>query len=163
IAGRWAALDPEAAISWVRSLEPGSGRTAAILGVGTSIAQIQPRTALELALELEGAAERNQLTQVAAALWLQSDPPAALEWADRVTEASIQRTVFRQHISNLLVSDDPRGAAGWIERISEPTDRNAMVSRVSEAWGRKDSQAAWQWGTTMLEGEARSIAIQQIL
>jgi len=122
-----------------------------------------PQRTLERTLELPESPERSDLLQRAATAWLQSDATAALEWLRGVEDATIKRIVIRQQVDNLLAANDPASAAAWLDRIPDPIDRKAMVSRVSESWGRVQSHVAWQWGTGLPEGEARSIAIQNIL
>jgi hypothetical protein len=163
LARRWASLDAEAASRWLQFLQPGSARTAAIIGAGPVLAEAQPQTVLELACELAEGPEKNELVQRTASAWLQTDPAAALEWLNGAEDAAVKRIVIRQHVNNLLASEDPASAAAWLERIPEAIEHNAFVSRVSESWGRVESQAAWRWGISLAEGEARSIAIQSIL
>jgi hypothetical protein len=160
---RWAAVDPDATIAWIRSLEPGGPRAAAVAGAVTVIAEAQPQTALELARELPDGPETNELFQKAASAWLRDDSFAALEWAQGVDQPTIKRILFAQHIDNLLSSNEPASAAVWLDRISEPITRDALISRVSETWGRLEARVAWQWGRSLAEGESRSIAIQNIL
>lgn len=156
-------FDPRGAVAWIESLERGSDRTAAIIGAGRAIVEALPRRGLELALELPDSPERNDLLQQAARAWLQSDSSAALEWAKGFEEASVKRIVIHQHIDNLLASNDPSSAVVWLDRISQPIARDALISRVGEAWGRIEGQLAWQWATSLAEGETREIAIQSIL
>lgn len=156
-------FDPAAAVVWIESLEHGSDRTAAIIGAGRAIVEALPRRGLELALELPDSPERNDLLQQAARAWLRRDPSAALEWVNAVEEASVRRIVIRQHVDNLLASNDPASAVAWLDRIWEPIARDALVSRVGEAWGRIDGQVAWQWAASLPVGETREIAIQSIL
>jgi len=157
------AFDSAAAIVRIESREHGGERNAAIIANGPALAAALPQKTLELALELPDSPEKHDLLQRAAAAWLQSDPSAALEWAKEVEDAAIRRVVIRQYVDNLLASNDPAGAAPWLDRIPNPIDRNAMISRVSESWGRLESHTAWQWAAALPEGEARAIAIQNIL
>jgi len=146
-AGSWElaraeSFDPAGAIAWSRSLEHGSER---------------------MAFELPGGPERDDLLERAAAAWLQSNSSAALEWAKAGEDATFKRIVIRQHIDNLLASNNPSDAVVWLERIPEPIARDALVSRVGEAWGRIEGQVAWQWARSLPEGETRAIAIQSTL
>jgi hypothetical protein len=135
-------FDPAGVIAWSESLEHGSER---------------------MAFEPRDSPERDDLLQRAAAAWLQSDLSAALEWAKAGEDTTSKRVVIRQHIDNLLASNNPSDAVAWLERIPEPVARDALVSRVGEAWGRIEGQVAWQWATSLPEGETREIAIQTTL
>ena len=78
LTGEWADRDPEAASTWLGTLQPGKVRDEAATGLAKAVAPFDPKAAFAWALEIADGNLRTGALDHAFGIWLWSDPEAAL-------------------------------------------------------------------------------------
>ncbi len=146
VAGGYARLDPEAAITWVRQLEPPS--QSAQMAVWMALASSDPDRAVDLMLEsasVSGGAGQNvdimMMTSVVASQ-LGSDPARAAMFADRLLESDAD--TGRRALSNLMSNwarRDEDAAFQWMLDNADRVDAS-LIGNVAGAYARNDVAAA---------------------
>jgi hypothetical protein len=96
---RWAALQPEAASSWVKSQPEGPIKNEAIRGLNDWLTKFSPEPDFEAAVSWAAAATpdyRDQLYRSIITTWKREDRPAALAAAAKLPLSASQRAIFLQ-------------------------------------------------------------------
>ena len=90
--------------------------------------------------------------------WAATDPQAAAEWSNSISDTAARDSALIQ-IAIQWSSDDSREAAGWVNSLPRGTGRdNAALGLVSTL---RDSQPenAWTWAVSVESPELREISL----
>lgn len=141
IAGEWAKQDPEAALSWAKSLE-GSDSGQAVSKALAQIATTDPLKASQMTAGLEGSALGEANSSIARE-WASKDWSATESWINGLPQDQ-QGNAMGAAIRT-LASEDPRLAGTKALQMTEGDARNEAVESVAEAMGRENPAAAISW------------------
>ncbi len=164
VAAAWAERDIDAALAWIKSLEPGHQNdtmlSAAIISYGTR--QKDPRRALELAMQ-EGSPRvaRSVLSGVSYQL-AGEDLEETLEWVQTLSDEGLRDQAV-QTLGWNLSNQDPQRAVELADRLSSGTARSSYVVSTVSQWSRRDPQKAAAYVEGMPEGELRTSAIDGLV
>ncbi len=141
IAGEWAKLDPEAALTWANSLT-GRDKSGALSSVIREIASKDPAKAAEVAATLSGEDQTRAYREIAGQ-WGGSDFAAAKAWINGLP-ASARDEALAAALGSYALSN-PSIAAGEVAMLSAGPDRDRAVEDVAQVWARTDPAAAAAW------------------
>jgi hypothetical protein len=156
IAQNWAALDPQAAVTWAQahsdSQPPNMAMTGAIAGWWE-----KDHSAAEayVASHLDTLVDRQLASTLASQIYNQ-DPQHAKDWVLQLPDLEARR----QASSGIVLSiafNDPKGAAAWAATLPSDVREIALGSAVSW-WASNDIDAAGQW-INQLNGPQRDEAM----
>jgi hypothetical protein len=140
IGRRWLELDPEAALTWLASLPPGSQdkalRTTLLVWLGEApddaeawVREASPAAGLDVPIEVMLSRERH-------------DPEATVEWALRLHDPAV-RTVSVLRFARRWLRRDKKAARRWIEQSDlEPAMKSLLDRRRRGARDRADAVPA---------------------
>lgn len=146
VAGAWGEHDPQAALSWVRSL-PAEQQTAAMAGLGDSWAAQDPAAAARYAAsQMADSPQRANLLRRALGQWLQEDPQQAGQWlASAANHADFDQAIGELATDDRLLRNQPGTALDWTSRISDPRLRQQARQHIVLALAADDPAAAAHW------------------
>lgn len=116
--------------------------------------------ALDRLDRLNGTTRSSAETGLAQA-WAETDPSAALEWADGLGLDS--QLHAKATILSKLAAEDPVAAAAAVLAQSNPRVRSRSAAEVARAWVRQDRDAALVWVRDELEGKGRQSSYTTLL
>lgn len=113
--------------------------------LGREMATADPGTALEMAQEISGEADRLMFVRGAFEAWAAQDPGAAAAYAESQFPAGELRSEAIRVAMTAWAQTDPRAAFQWMEeRLSGPLKEEALVA-LAQGWSRKSPQQAAAW------------------
>lgn len=171
---RWATMDSEAALAWVIRQPDSPAQAEALGAVASVLAAEDPRRALSIAEQFDGAARRRMLEATFQA-WASVDAPAAMaalgrmegpglrmqtqfgiihSWAEADPEAAFEwaraqkQTIENMHLAIIplqaIARSDPEQALALAEALGGARFEQAL-SAITGAWAGEDPQAAAAW------------------
>ena len=163
VAKEWAKQDPNAAIEWAKSLDPGlrGGALGSIMG---SMAVDDPSKAARTVgtLGLAQGDEQNRVYGQIGQAWAARDPEAAFKWIDSLP-AGGQRDEAARRALESYANNDPVAAAKRAEQIADEGQHDRAVGAVAGPWSRRDPAAAAKWVSAQGEGRGRDEATRNIM
>ena len=102
-------------------------------------------------------------------LTLEYDFGRAIEHPEQYRDALLESDYSESNrkltevVAGSLTIDSPLRAAEWAEELDDVLLKNHAVDAVSKGWLRADSYAAGEWIGSLPEGEARTIAIRNLV
>jgi hypothetical protein len=158
----WAMQDPEAALNWAASQENPAVRRSARSTVCHTVAEKDPRRAVELALAHDADQESDDtLLDHLAMLWLQKEAIPALEWA-RGQPGGEWKDRLLSKLSFVLSKSDPVTAAQLVADLPSGEMQDEAAIAVLHQWALQDASAARQWATGFSEPGLRERAYAEI-
>ena len=110
-------------------------------------------------LGLESGAERNQgLAGIAEALAV-TDPNAAVEFAESLSNATEQSAVWYRTI-HLLASTRPEDAASLLDQLPKGLVKQSAVNVLTDQWIEKDPRSALAWADSLGESQLQQQVYQ---
>lgn len=168
VMAEWASRDFNAAKNWLVSLPAGNMRDAVLAGLlterrwGGGSAEIDPRSALDLIVQLGGPDSEARRTAMSEQLarWARDDFDAAALWArnqpDRKLAGELLGSALRE-----VASYDPQRAIRALPTLS--TDAQLTAGKaIAESWAQSDPAAAARWVATWPPTEASLEAQREI-
>ena len=162
---------PEAAASWTTTLPEGDMRNAATGHIAHDLARSDPQAAATWA---QGVGSTRAVAAVGHE-WAKRDGAAAVGWLDSMGSNTDSTAYFHtfdawvgkdpqaasQHLVDMPPSanrdfaiggminrhrwDDPQSAITWADEIADPQQRQGALTRIGEAYMRKNRTGAAQW------------------
>jgi hypothetical protein len=159
----WASRDADAALDWVSSLEDPSARRSARSTVCLSVAEKNPRHAVELALA-HGADEDDDggLLECLAMQWCEKESDTVLDWAFTQPQGEWRNRLVAR-ASFVLSKSDPVAAAHLVSGLEPGILQDEAAMAVLHQWALKDSSAALEWAAAFSESALRERALAEIL
>jgi hypothetical protein len=124
----WIAQDPEAALAYVRRLEPGADYTQGLLMVLSAIGRSDPDRALALALEMVATREQRAFYSALFAQLVAADPAAAVARLALVPSGESRDYAVRAIADGWAQTDLPL-ALTWAQKL-DPVDRTPAMEAV---------------------------------
>lgn len=113
--------------------------------LGRDVAAADPGTALEMARDISGEADRLMFVRGAFEGWAEQDPRAAAAYAEASFPAGELRSEAIRVAMTAWAQTDPRAAFQWMEeRLSGPLKEEALVA-LAQGWSRRSPQQAAAW------------------
>jgi hypothetical protein len=196
LATNWAKQDPQAAMAWAQSLSPdfGSLRNSAIANAFNAWATADPAASGSyIQQNLAGDPAFGKLAAQVVDSWGNTDPQAALRWAQQLPAGTAQGNAINEAITQLAKVDpqtawqdasqlsgsgavsaqvnvlsawaaqQPAQAAAALQGLPPGGTANTATANVAKSWLAQDPQAASQWIDTLPSGPARDSAVTQII
>lgn len=159
VLGRWAEVDPQAAMAMASEAGSRMAREARLHAVLSSWARVDRAGALAwFEQQPEGRAKTEALTALLPGL-AESDPETALRMAAEAP-AGIRARVLPGVLTTLMQTD-PERAAAEVERVGLGWAYH-LYGEVAGAWAAKDTQAAETWARGVKSPLARRAALAQV-
>jgi len=196
IAFNWGRQDPQAAIAWAQSLPADNvaERNFAITNVFNAWVSTDPTAvAAYIQQNLSTDPSFGKLAVQVVDSWGNSDPQAALTWAQQLPAGAAQGNAITAAITQLAKVDpqtawqdagqlsgggaesaqvnvlsawaaqQPAQAAAALQSLPSGGTANTATANVAKSWLAQDPNAASQWINTLPQGPARDSAVTQII
>lgn len=155
---QWSQKDPETAyLTAVNEMQLGNNRNQAIQYSLSFIAKRDIEKAMKLFDTLEDETKGDVLYSVAREI-TQTDPSAAVAWADSLPNNDFKETAFSTVLS-LWAESDPSAAASYGLNIENKSLRLRSLSGALSSWAQKDSVEAVTWAVKKLSPEDQGAVI----
>ena len=105
------------------------------------VAPATPEAVAEWARTLPSNARRQALHGILVG-WAESDPVAAIQWAENLDE---QEKWVLSNVISTWGRKDPVAASKWVMEQPGGLDRNQLLESLGQAWGGKDRDQAMKW------------------
>jgi thiol-disulfide isomerase/thioredoxin len=105
------------------------------------VAPATPEAVAEWARTLPSNARRQALHGILVG-WAESDPVAAIQWAENLDE---QEKWVLSNVISTWGRKDPVAASKWVMEKPGGLDRNQLLESLGQAWGGKDRDQALKW------------------
>ncbi len=139
IAGEWARQNPDAAMTWAKSLT-GTESVNAVSSIISQVATTDPKKAITLAASLEGDQKMRANNQIAQSLggkdWSEAQSFIASLPADQQVEA-------RERAFDGLARDNPLQAMNELSSITDEKERKNATTTVAEELSKVEPQKAF--------------------
>jgi hypothetical protein len=141
----WTRVDPAAAEAWVRENRTWKPRQAWQTFL-TALAATDPEKAVTLAgtLPPEMMANRRMLEYPIIQAWTQTDPAAAIAWAENQGSPSQRKQLINTAVS-LWAVEEPLAAATYAAAVKSRDERRALYTQIAQTWVKRDPDAALRW------------------
>ena len=120
-----------------------------------SVAPATPEAAAEWARTLPSNARRQALHGIVVG-WAESDPVAAIQWAENLDE---QEKWVLSNVISTWGRKDPVAASKWVMEKPSGLDRNQLLESLGKAWGRKDRDQAMKWADGLKDEQEKTAFI----
>jgi len=148
IAGRWAARDPEEAISYIRSLPRGRRATLALNSAVQEVAYERPMEAMRLVEYLEPGIARNGALRAIASELAAENAVTAADWVMQLSSEEERASAINDVVMR-WAGLDPEAAARFVGRLPEGQTRENATREMISNWSRHDPAAAARWAQSL--------------
>jgi len=155
----WATQDPERAFAKVADLPAEWQRSELLQSVVTSIANRDPRLAIQLA-ESQGAIVSGSLIELIATQWSRHNPSEAARWVEGLPRQEQARYAYR--VSEAYVAQKPSEALAWGLRLAGSPQRFLWSSMLGEM-AKYDPDQALQIAQAAESPSQRAQAMGKVL
>jgi hypothetical protein len=168
----WCLKDADAAIAYAVQL-PDLGST--LVYMFDRIASKDPLKAINLLEKIPSENQQNEALRRIGNAWAESDPKAALDWANQQTDPKVKSEILQgalegmaqkepnralelaqslpaneregriNYILGILSESDPEGAVGYAMNLPSNKFTNGTISRLAGQWISSDPQGALGW------------------
>lgn len=138
---QWAALHPEKAAAWVRSLPDGDVKSGLLEDVAIVWSETDSVAALEWAKGLPPDDGR-QIAVLAAGYEAARANPTNAVMAALTAESGPARNQLMLHAVKEWSAADPMAALHWVETVREGGLRDELFADLATAWAQQDGEAA---------------------
>jgi uncharacterized protein (DUF2267 family) len=160
VASEWAFYEPGKAVAWLANT-PDDGsfkRQQAMVSLGLSWAQSDPRAAADLAAQLPAGVTRQNMLAVALDAWATAKPNEAGEWLiQHKQHPDFDQVVFAVATSQRTMKQDVHTAIAWADTMLDDDLRRSALNRIVTNWMGRDPAAAEQFLSTTNELSPESI------
>jgi hypothetical protein len=154
VAAQWVETDTAAALAWVRALPDSPAKVKAELQTCYRWTELDPVAASAYAAR----AQNLQLVKTVAGKWAESNPAAALSWAQTLPEGIAQGRAL-SGVAATWAQTHPQAAATYAASLSQPVLRSDVIASVASTWAFSDSQAAGAWVKSLPADGSRDLAV----
>jgi len=139
IAAGMAESDPDRAMQWALQ-QDSDGRLNIYSRVLSTIAQTDPRRALDAALTVENSSVRARSLQTVLGTVASTDPLLAISYLEQIDNKEIEQAVTHQVVQS-WARFDPQAAIEWVLAHDEP-DQRRLMRNIGSMIIHQDAQAA---------------------
>jgi hypothetical protein len=162
VASAMAGADPEATWDWIMTLPAGVARDGALMSTLNQMGPIDAEAARRvMALSPAGNSSAHLMRQLAVQ-WAQSDPDAALEWAQALPSPKARNSAIGA-IQQSRLNEDPTAVAQWL--LTAPpgvADNNNLLTQTASTLANSDLDAAVAWMKKLPTDTQKVTAFNQI-
>ena len=157
--GRWAELDPQAAIAYAQTLPAGTARNWAITSAVGGPWKYDTAAVHGLAQPLlHPVAIKRDMQTIVSAL-ADKDPQAALTFLQSLPAGRNRQSLYWPIFSRWTMTD-PVAAAERASQMPAGASRDTALQVVGSNWANQDPEAAFAWANTLPAGQGRNNALQ---
>ena len=138
--GQWAMMEPEAAISWLKTL-PADEQKPLRSGLANSVLMMNPKQGADLLLKDASAEERPVIYDQVVSRIAWQNPKSAGEWLLEQPQGP-ELDSARMTFASIVARKEPATAMDWAKSVTKPELRESSISSVYAAWKQKDAAAA---------------------
>ena len=160
--GRWAELDPQAAIAYAQTLPAGTARNWAMTSAVGGWAEHDATAATAWVQQLPAGPARDQAMQTIVSALADKDPQAALAFLQNLPAGRNRQNLYWPIFSRWTMTD-PVAAAERAMQMPGGANRDTALQVVGSNWANQDPEAAFAWANTLPAGQGRNNALQNIL
>lgn len=160
--GRWAAYQPEAALSSLGMIADPAVREAAAQGLVAGWAAGDPAALVARAQSFPAGEAREAALREGLRQWVSLDPGAASAWMERSEPSpGLDPGAAALATTPALVSHRPEVAASWAESITDPGLRADTLLDFVRLWAETDPSSARNYAATSpaMRPETRELAL----
>jgi hypothetical protein len=121
-----------------------------------------PRALAHLATRAGMSGVENPLFHQLASKWGESDPTAALAWANNLSDASAQKAALSDILAG-WTHVSPEAAASYATKLPAGDLQDAAVIQIIKEWSFRDARGAASWVSAFPEGKLRDKAVEPII
>lgn len=137
---QWAMMEPEAAISWLKTL-PSDEQKPLRSGLANSVLMMNPKQGADLLLKDAPAEERPAIYDQVVSRIAWQNPKSAGEWLLEQPQGP-ELDSARMTFASIVARKEPATAMDWAKSVTKPELRESSISSVYAAWKQKDAAAA---------------------
>ncbi|MFT4641578.1 MAG: hypothetical protein ACI8T1_004920 [Verrucomicrobiales bacterium] len=159
LSAEWSRQDPDAALAWAATLEPGDLQTGAYSGIINHLLESDPERAASIAMDVESEDRPKLLGQIAET-WAEQTPEAAVDWASTL-EGRDRRVAMSEAMAGWAQAA-PESAANYVNSL--PAEERANhVGAVARSWAEQAPAEAALWLGAQPEGEGKADAMGHVM
>ena len=138
--GQWAMMEPEAAISWLKTL-PADEQKPLRSGLANSVLMMNPKQGADLLLKDASPEERPAIYDQVVSRIAWQNPKSAGEWLLEQPQGP-ELDGARMTFASIVARKEPATAMDWAKSVTKPELRESSISAVYAAWKQRDAAAA---------------------
>lgn len=161
VASEWGRFAPEKAVAWLAAT-PDDGsfrRQQALMSLGLSWAQSDPRAAADFAAQLPPSITRQNMLAVSLDAWAAAHPEQAGEWLiQHKQHPDFDQVIIAVATSPAALERDVNLAIAWADTMLDDDLRRMTLNRIVGHWLTRDPAAAKNFLDTTKELSPETIA-----
>ncbi len=157
---RWAAVDPAAAVGFVKSCKETSFQVTLASYCFSALAQVDSARALAELADLPKGDMRSSASNEILLVLAGRDPAAACDLLDRESINTFTGAFAPNEIFMKWAATDPVAAAARLATMSRDKIDGTCAVAMAAVWASKDPDAALKWAKSLRNGENSGAAIQ---
>lgn len=159
--GRWAMVDPAAALSFVHTCKQRSFKNQAASACFAAIAQADPTMAVAELRSLPKGEMREGAAPAVISILGKKDPAAACDLLESEPSSSGFSSYYTREIMMEWAKTDPIAAAARLQSMPDDLKGDESAGGLASVWAKTDPDAALTWAKT-LKGDQKSAACIQV-
>jgi hypothetical protein len=151
VAKKWAASDPQGALTWAKGLPAGDVQNAALKMVFNVYGQSDPQGALALAQTLPDDDPNGLRLQAEGEAATHLDPAAGAAFLSSLnwTESRLSGSNPTAVVTARWLAADPQAASQWVTTLPTGNTRDSAILSIVSVAGDSDPSTAFNWLRTM--------------
>ncbi len=141
---RWAKLDAQAALDYVRLMPPGEPRSHAQHTVATAYARVEPEAALAWAMNREATGHFSMVNTVLTSISV-NEPELALQLTSELESPQARSEALIHMTYQLADAGKFSAVASHIKNIEDPDMRAIALDSLGMSWMAADPDVALEW------------------
>jgi hypothetical protein len=137
---RWAMMEPDAALAWLKKL-PAEEQKPLRQSISQSMMMMNPKQGAELMLQDATEEEKPRIYDQAIGQWAFQDPKAAGQWLLEQPQTPALDNA-RMTFARSVAMKEPATAMDWAKSVTKPEYRESSVAQVYQMWKQRDANAA---------------------
>ena len=156
----WAAVNPQAAADWAKSLAEGGAKEAALKSVLRIWAYQDAAGVAGWAEQLPAQESRASALEAVMETWIEQDPRAAPIWAEGVKDPNRKSEALSTGL-RIWGQREPAEARQWVERLPEGREKTALreVAKPPRTKGIAVGEEAPDFTVPTLDGKTFKLSI----
>ena len=151
----WSLKDTDAALAYVAQLPDDRTKISILESMSIALAPKDPDKAINL-IEQIPPKEQNVSLRKFGSAWAQSDPKAALDFANQQTDPEVKSEILKGVIS-AMSEKDSKGALELAQSLPKDYKRDGTIYTVLEKLSESDPKGAVGYAMNLLSGEKSSL------
>ncbi|MEO6004366.1 MAG: hypothetical protein ABIZ04_24875 [Opitutus sp.] len=168
VIGKWADLDLQASVAWVKRLPPPGDPGSVDISVSPLEILLEkwtaqsPMDATHFLAALPDGTRRIQMLSTAAGQWAQQNPRDALAWAAGLASET-DRNVALRGVLNGVAQSDHAAAANLALTLPAGAEQQKGIELIIDQWSARAPDSLMRWATAQLSDSSRQRALPAIV